>query len=273
MKNTQQRAAAVGLDNIMSAYDLMSEGGDYPCFSVWYNRDDKAIQWNKADAEKGRDYLKGYFEILQDSGDNSMYYVKIHSTPGIIYNKKSDEICSFPVRANPFHQSEFDILPQGQTQVAGIGNGGRIQQLLEGLPGQLQEKFDAINLRIDELSAEEPEEEKPDMLGRITGMLDHPTIGPAIGGFLTMVLPKLLAMIPGALTPTPTPNMAMQPVINGVNDTNIMTEEQKDELVNVALDRLEPYCDLASDLTLLANMAEKNPKMFEMLLSTLRAQK
>lgn len=271
MKTTQQRAAAIGLDNIMSAYDLMSEGGLYPCFSVWYSRDDKAVQWNKDDPEKGRDYLRGYFELLQDSGDNSMYYIKIHPVAGCIYNRKSDDICSFPVRANPFHQSEFDIVPQNQ--MAGIGNGGQITEALRALPGQLQEKFDAINTRIDELSAiDEIDDVKPDMLGRITGLLDHPNIGPAIGSVLTMILPKLLSMIPGAMSPVVSQNVAMSPVINGLND-EVMSDEQKDDLLNIALDRLEPFCDLANDLTLLANMAEKNPKMFEMMLSTLRAQK
>ncbi len=266
---TQQRAAAIGVENIMSAYDLMSQNGAYPCFSVWYNSNDKSIQWNREDSEAGREYLKDYFELLNNAGDNSMYYIKIHTVANVVYNRKSDEVCSFPVRANPFHETEFRQV-SGE-QVSGIGNGSQIARMLNDLPTQLQEKFDLLNARIDQIEA--PEVEEKDMFGKIAGLLDHPNVGPAIGGILQIALAKLMSLV-GNMAPAAVPqNVAMTPAINGINDMESLTEDQKDEMVNQALDRLEAHCDLAGDLTLLANMAEKNPKMFEMLLSTLRAQK
>lgn len=256
----------------MTSFDVMTEG-ETPYFSMWYNQNDKSAQWNKPDYEAARKYLYDHISLLASTGDNSLYYLKIHPEAAKIYKRTGDEIASMPVRFNPFHESEFANY-NGDVRMAGIGNGSAIADALRDLPIKLQEKFDAINERLEAMeSPEEPEQ--PDTLTRIAGFLDHPTIGPAIGQVLGAILPKIIAAFPGLSDLASQNNAILQqaPQIAGINDTHTMTEEQKEEKLNEALDRLEPLCDLPNDLTLLANMAEKNKPMFDSMLAILRAQK
>ena len=60
--------------------------------------------------------------------------------------------------------------------------------------------------------------------------------------------------------------------INGTADT-LQAGPVDENVLNNALDRLHKVCKIDTDLSLLADLAENNPAMFQMLLSNLRSNK
>jgi hypothetical protein len=58
--------------------------------------------------------------------------------------------------------------------------------------------------------------------------------------------------------------------LGGIENENVSGSDEENDVINQALDRLEKHCDLAADLTALANMADNDPALFKILLMQLR---
>lgn len=267
-----------GVDNIMAAYESVRM--DLPYYSVWHSDDKKkAFEWNDDDIEAGTEYMRKMMEVHATSGNTSLLWIHIHPEKKNVYGKDTPDKCSLPVRPCTLEQSR--VVPMDNYN-PGQGMNFEMWETMKAvreLPTMLKPQFDNINERLLALeTGDDDEEEEPQTLvGQITGVLQNQELMGTIMGFAKMLFPGL----GGAATPQPA---APQHMISGINDT-AMAETQGEtqgepqaenvdmEKVMAALTRLNPHCDLETDLSLLATMAETNPAIFNMLLTQLRSQK
>ena len=112
---------------------------------------------------------------------------------------------------------------------------------------RILQRLDELDAKLNQTEEEEEEEESNAQPGAIPGLGN-------IQNILTLV--ELFKGLSGKHT--------QAPVINGIN-------EEKIQNINKAIDILSKHNDnIDQDLLKLANIAENNPEMFKMLLSTLR---
>lgn len=271
------RTACVGIDNIMNAFETV--GDKSPYFSVWLNSNDKFFQSKDDNFDDSLNYLQSSLQAL-NNGDNCLYHLRIHPEFVKCYLKQSPYLCVIPFRLN-----SYDDKPA----LNGPGNGGMNYEMYEilksvkDLPSTLKSNFDEINSRLTEL--ETAENVEPDMLGKISGLMENPHISQAVGGLINVLVTKLSSFIP-AMTAGAAPQ-----TISGMNDNTASIAQKSDKgpiiaqnsdtavddeafnlKLDAALERLEQHCNLADDLTLLADLADKNNAVFKLMLLQLRAQ-
>src|SRR5579862_6133801 len=234
-----QRACIVGIDQIMNAYDLMAV--DAPYFSVWYNKSDKFFQYNGSDPEKGRDFLRDNLQMLAETGDNCMYYLKIHPEFEKSYKRTGNEIGSLPFRLNAYGMGQIES-PTGGRMVAGYTGNSEVMAAIDKIPGLLETKFTAMEKRLADLETEAANT-GGDMVGRIAGLMENPHIGSMISGLFNAILPMITKGMQAAVP--------QQNAIQGAgigNVPNHLTDDEYNEKLDSILDRLEKSCDLLVDL-------------------------
>ena len=248
-----ERPAKIGVDGLLNYWDDTNDGITY--FSIWWNSREKATQYNGNDIEEARNKISKWLSVNDVPGDTSLYYLRIQSEPEKAYKWNSPIVESIPFRFNA---------PQG-AQINGTDYG--MMQAIAGIREDMAEHRRQIEERFEQAEPETDPQEK--MWAKINGILENPNIGPVIGGVISSIIGKF---IPSMNTQTQAPRVA----INGVNDAAeppaAAQENNSDNLqiINDALVKLQDHCDLAKDLTLLANMADSNPTQFKWLLSMLR---
>jgi hypothetical protein len=262
MAMVEQRPAKIGPEAVMEYWEETSEGSPY--WSVWWNSRQKAKQFNKDDFEESKVFLERWLELNNDPNDTILHYLVIHPKAEAAYNNRSDQVESFPFRFN----ESFAL--------AGIGNmnggGGQwgIMQAITGLKTSLDTRFKEFDERLSGIEAGGGE---GDMWGKINGLLENPNVGPliaqTIAGLIAKVTNQQFQPQRVAINGVPGSNASSQKIAGTAG--NQETDEQYAQRVNDALVRLQDHCDLAADLELLANMADKNPGQFKMLLGMLRA--
>jgi hypothetical protein len=259
------RAASVGVDSALNAYDAMNNS--VPYFSLWFNQREKCFQWNGDDLEAGKEFLSDNLQAISNTGDNSLYYLRVHSKSEPVYHNKSEILCSIPIRLNPMEDNTVN----GVTRTGGMPyEMYQAMAAIKDLPNTLKNQFDAINTRIDALE-NEPGANEPTVLDQINGVLNNQaamnTIGMLINKFFPGVqVPPVAAQISGVTEPGKSRSIlsiAKDPAKIGPIDEAVLEN---------ALDRLQHHCRIDSDLQLLANMAETNKPMFDFLLTSLRSQ-
>ena len=262
-----ERGAVTGIENISTAY--LNMRGDSPYWSFWYNGREKAAQFNEDDVEKSLDHLSKILEAHELMGDSALYYLRIHSMSQPVYKNNMDTVVQgFPCR---FHE-----LGGADSRLSQFNGGGvytreiqretspDVKELLvaiKAIPESFNQKFAEICERLDDLEEyEAPEKVKePDMMDKITGVLQNPMI-------IGMVGQLIQKFIPGMAMAGPAPT-----VLSGAPDTGVTKEDNIDwESVDHSIDVLAKHCQLDKDLAKLAEMAENNPAMFKFLLSSLR---
>lgn len=265
-----ERAANVGVESVLRAYEGMCQ--NYPYFSVWYTGREKAFQYNGDDLEAAKDFLSTSLRAMDCEGDTALYYLRVHPQKETVYKPGSDVVCALPFRFNA---------KLNQMGFAGGGYGSN--QGIERLISSIETQNKAISDRLAALEAAEPEPEL-DMLGKITGLLENPNIGPHIGNVIGQVMSAVMQKLVPNACPTPPAQVA----ISGIDLPGSIAEksgtagveaagwdegktEDYEASVHTQLDRLAAKCDLLADLTRLADIAENNPQMFNMLLNNLRA--
>lgn len=256
-----QKATYTGVDSIMGYYDAIMQDEGYT-YSVWHSVKDIAFQYNGVDQEKGREFLCNNLMAMDQAENDNLLYLKFHP-PGVkgFVDHKSKVVCMSPVRVAE--------LTAGTAVGAVTENGGNYRMFeaiesLKQLPGAISEKLNGFELRLKAIEEYEgePEPDKVEkVIGQITGLLENPMIQGLVNG----VLGQLFKMV-GNATP-------MQQQINGTTDNVAGDSPVNEAILNDALDRLHKVCKLDTDLSLLADMAESNPAMFQMLLSNLRNNK
>lgn len=267
-----ERAAILGTDAIVRAWLSMND--DTPYFSLWNNgrRLEKATQFNQDDMSASRAYLESTLQALEQTGDNTLYSLRIHPDKEKSYTANSPVMSAFPCRLNPLMSSVGGV-------PALAGNASSIRREIE-MEYELRDlKTELAEMRsiVEDIEANEPMQPAPtDTLGRIMGFAEkNPNI---IGAVIGQLMPILQNILP-SLIPAVSQNNAMSAMAPAINGVPASIAEKSDEIsqhvtdntrLNDALDRLEAHCKLDDDLTLLADMAEKEPGTFKMLLGMLR---
>lgn len=263
----QVRGTVDGIDNIMNAFDNFR--GDIPYYSVWFTGKTKAFQYNGDDLDAGYELLETTLKMFQQTGDNAIYYIRIHPVQLAAYKSSSDDLGAIPIRLNPLVEgASMNGLPRG--------NGGgsmmtaemwELHTMMKTLPTHIK----TLSERLDELEEAAPPE--LDAIGRVTEVLNTPTVVKFIEGLMPIIMGK----ITGAQPPQP----VRSPMIAGPNDMVNATATAPApnqpgpeywERIDAILLRLSAHCQLDADLELLAKLAETKPDIFKMVLLQLRSQ-
>jgi hypothetical protein len=262
-----ERAAVCGVDNILKAYEGMR--GDSPYYSVWFNGREKTFQWNTDDIEGGMALLQATGEAFSDAGDNSLYYLRIHSISQPVYKNNADTvIAGMPIRFAATEGSTGSV-------VSGVPvaskNGAMSYEMWEMLsaskqvPELLKQNAELMQKVIDLEADKEPS----DLMGKITGFAQSnpQVIAPlfaSIAGMISRLMPSTMAAGPIMA------GVIDQPAKNkGLMETTSVEDEAYWAKVDEALDALQQYCDISVYLPKLAIYAEKNPDMFKLMLNSL----
>lgn len=257
------RAMYTGSEAIMNAFDTMNN----PIYSVWQGKD-ILFQNNDADMQKARNFLMDMIAAAEQSGNTDILAIKFHPVKeGKFITDKTPVVSTLFVR----------IVELPSAAISGVNQNGNIPyplwktlEGLAGLPAQINTSLGAIEER---LTALEQVEDEPDptesMLGRISGLMENPVIM----GLISKIIP---AILPGVVMPQP----AMPMQVSGVQSDHSVNETVSSDLPQIteadyikldnAIGRLIPHCNVADDLSLLADLAEQKPEIFKMMLSQLR---
>lgn len=255
----QIRAAAIGLDQVISIWENMNNGCPY--FAVWYNKADKFFQYNGDDLEQAKDFLITNLQVIEQTGDNSMYYLKIYPTSQTNYTR-SGEICAIPFRLNAYQENNGN-------SVGAYSGGGNLDAFAKMLK-EATEKEIALTRELMELKAVG---QPVDWFERISGVLETPGAASAITPILLPVVHSIMGMLNKI---TGIPYQPYQPAnatphIAGPTDPE-NTDVDQDTKLDMQLDRLAKHGDLLEMMTVLANFADSNPPMFKMYFDGLKAQ-
>lgn len=194
----------------------------------------------------GGDDLDEALTILEDGASNSIYTLRVYSGKGTTDIKAKDEgTYSVNFRLNGENMTEPETKTGLTRSTMNKGSGlGKVQSLLED---RIAEKMIA--------SLDQEPEEAPSKLGIIGEILDHPIIGNIVERVAVNWLTSQTANIPPEAMPS-----QMRAVGNIATDADLVK----------AIERLKK-CDpkLTEHLTKLADMAERDPATFAMVVGSL----
>jgi hypothetical protein len=280
-----RRAMFTGADSIKGMF-LQSYQANYSYSLAYAEKGDPCFQYAGDDHEKGEADFEAYIDALDDNGNDDLLYLRFHplekkkgqSIPYI--DRKTDVIVVTPIRVKKL--GEGDII-NGVGEVrenSGTWKMYEAVNAIKTLPQAMLERQTAFEEKML-LLLDEPE--GPPITGvkidptekyitMAIGALKEPNVIQNIQGLIKMFFPNYQP-----------PQMARpQPAINGINDTQMaepqteqqtQTQEVDIDLLNSHLNRLAAHCNLTGDLGKLADLAEQNPQMFQMVLTQLRSLK
>jgi hypothetical protein len=248
------RAHAVGTEQVLNAWRNMNEG--YPYLAVFYTRGSKYFQYSKDDIEGAEAFLTTNLQMLEDQGDNSMYYLNIYDEAKKNYTN-SYMVCAIPFRLNKISDS---------ASVGALGSGSN-----SDLIKMLQEAHAKELALTKTIAAMQAENTPIDMWDRISGVLETPGVAAAMIPQLGAILTPFLGALTGVLTKiSGVPPAQFRAPVQGIAGPPIM-EGDLNEQIDIALDRLEKHTNIVELLNDLANFADKKPDMFKLYLPTLKS--
>lgn len=261
-----QKESYTGLPAILDAYDDFSEQA--PFFAVVDSGKRPRFRWiDNNDPSAARAFLEKQFKPMLVAQDQTLFYIRLYEEDPKQDGKANlkDIVAELPVRVVSLDRIEQLPNKSADTMtyemfetLQALKN---IPALIKEAQAPLLEKIELLEAKINEEPEDEPED---DMMGRITGFLDHPSVKQ----LTNLIIGKVMGG-----SPQPATNYN-RPVNGTSNFTNMAEPTAVDlEVLQNAIDRLAPHCQLDTDLSLLADVAEKNPQMFAMLLNNLRSQK
>ena len=224
-------AMFTGVQNILSAYENLAET---PFYSVWKGKD-LLFQFNEADSVKGYEKLKEQLLAAEQNNNRDILKIKIH-----------------PVKAKPYITDVTPHIATMYIRVCAWDSQQYSNNLLQSntINDKVLETLNGINSRLVALEEEEEiEEVETDQFSKISGvigtvssLLEHPLIAGIVSKFINM------------------PNAQPAAAISGINNTY-------DSAVDL-LRRVDP--DFENDICKLAEIAEKKPLAFKLLIAELR---
>lgn len=277
----------IGLEETLAAFDdLYREGYAY---AVLNSRPEIIFQYTENDIEGGKALFNKMMTKYSDSGNSNIFLIRFYLIPkeGKYIEHQSKCISSTPIRLNELDVIQINEEPSPGRPYPSQGNKGEDWRMFEAvqtikdLPAQIDakidKKFSEIELRIkaiEEMDAE-PEADNSTM-GQIGRLMENPQIVGMLPGLISAVTELISRFIP------PKINTAMAAkAINGTDVVDPASQENEilqqvpvnEEILNTAINRLHAVCHVDTDLLLLADFADTQPAMFQMLLMQLRSQK
>lgn len=239
-------------ESVLNYYDQYDEAG----YSVYAgHKPDQAycrFTYTGTDKSIGREKLNEALFALHNNPENTnQYLIQILAPKG----KKQDV-----KNAITFQLNKAQSLMPYQPQIMGANNNALMQQL-----AAMESKINALQMQLeaDEEDEEEDEPEENGILGSLMG-------NPAIKSMLINAISNLI---------TPQPQANVTHVSGIVPETTKQTNEisegmelnDQDSKIDEAIERLIVHDPkLGDDLLKLCEIAENDPKQFQMLLKMLR---
>jgi hypothetical protein len=279
----------IGLDETLSAFDDLYRDGY--AYAVLDSRPSVLFQFTENDIEGGKALFTKMMTKYAESGNCSIFLIRFYPMPkdGKFLEPHSKCISTTPVRLNDLMVLEVGDEPlPGRPYMSRQGNKGddwrmfEAVQTIKDLPAQIDakidKKFSEIELRIKAIEEMETEPEADNStMGQIGRLMENPGIAqlmPGLIGAVTELLsrfmpPKINAVVaPKAISGTePAPEVSQESAIPAVEQIPV-----DEEVMNQAINRLNQVCRVDTDLMLLADFAETQPVMFQMMLANLRSQ-
>lgn len=266
------KANYVGVEEIMSGFESISKGKPY--YSLWQVSPKELImQYAGDDYDEAIDGLTQILAAGESKGNCDLMAIKIHPQPKEQFITKSTTvIATMYVRICPVDLNRVTGVAKAEYEPRNNAalDMYKLTQAIDSLPGKFDEKFRSLNDRLAALEEYEPDEvQEVDMIGKITGLMENPNVVNAVMGFVKMIFPQMPAPGPAQIAGV----KEVSETVPGTKTETAMTDLEYSKAIDIALDRLEKHIDLSVDLGLLADYAEKNPTMFQMMLKTLRNDK
>jgi hypothetical protein len=278
-------ASYIGVDQIMDSFDSFSKGNQY--VSIWQYVSEPMYTNAEASYDEMKSQVHELLLAAEQNGNNNPLTIKFHLEPkeGQYISSKSPVVGSVIVKAITFSRSQLPNIsgtsadgpekPQPVYHGQGTVNFEMYKVLkgVEDLPARIDERMAVILDRVEELEEEleglraQPAPVEEDMIGKITGLANNPAVMGAINALVQLFVPAFKPPMPAQINGTA--DVKAAPDGDLPQQAQETTDEYNDR-IDAALERLEPKCDLANDLTLLADMADNNPTMFKFLLKSLR---
>jgi hypothetical protein len=253
-----QKPIYSGTDSIMQAYDAFIKKAPY--YSIWNGRCIINQYNGTGSADDAREELFEMMSACEQGGNTDVFMLKFHPTltDGYIV-EKTPVLNAFPVQPCPSVNKEFR------------DNSRMPHHAYISMENRLLERMDE---RLQALETEKGDIDEADGLGRIMGFLEKPA-GQALLNQLMPVIAPVIGSIFKGIVPMAAP---MTTAVNGTGDTpakpyDADLDQAGFDLLNDSLDRLSVKMQIPGDVKLLADFAETNPAMFDMLLTQLRAPK
>jgi hypothetical protein len=245
------KAWLVGPDAVCSWYEEMAEDNS-PYYSVWEGKYLR-FSYGRDDVAAGSEILRRNMESGKNAGSSDAMILKLHDVPlpkGTGITDKTPYSGSVVFRCCGIEDDA--------TAVYNLSGLGAIERRLKALEGVGEDK----------------EMKEGGVMGMLNGILMNPQVGPvvaqaaigAVFGIINKFLPGVLPS-PGG-QPGPAPTMAGIP--NPPIPATPVNSQEKN--FDWAMDTLEAACpDIEQDLIKFAELSQKNPELFKMVIQQLRA--
>ena len=261
-----QKATYIGVDNIMRGFDRLN--AQTPYWSIWQGRN-IFHQYYTDDKEAGKVEFQSIIDELDEAEYIDPITVKFHPVlSGNFITDRTPVIGTMICRVYTANGelSGISYVTADKYQYANARN----TQLLDGIKAMIE----PLQKEIDELKAGQTGES----VSGLERYLNHPAAQQIIGYLMPVVTPHISAIL-GAVLPGGNAHAhAHVPAINGVSEKTdnggvpqVELSEADEDKLWLALDRLALKMELIPDIERLANLADSQPQMFNMLLQQLRS--
>lgn len=267
-----QKAMFTGVENVMNAYDDLCN--DVPYYSVWSGRT-ILFSWNEDDIDKGKEKLRQMLLAAEQNEHNDILTICFHPKKEKNFiTDKTPVTGSMTIRVT-------DLTPGRLRDMDRVGNvteprGYQIPyelrrsfeqmaeftQKIPTLLSPIEERLAALELGGDDV------EEQAGIIG-IIKHLENPGVQMIANRILDLLIPGQTVQQPLRVSGVPGTETATPPISQP--DYSNVTEDQQNAL-DQAIITLSKYCNVYTDLPLLANLAENNTQVFNMMLSQLKNQ-
>lgn len=253
-----KRAWIIGTDNIMSWFE---DNSTTPYYSVW-NGKVKKFCWTGADEEKGKDFLRNNLQAAEDAGITDILTLRLNT-----------EVTGKDINDRTPYNIEVEFACAG-AGIAGVSGNSMNQQFYrENFNSNAQKMLEALKVIADnqialqnEIAAmkaqklledaeDEGEAEDESVMGVVKGYLEDPMVKKFIIGQIGRVFGDNRPM--GAIAGP------------GAQEQAISKDDA--QLLHEAITRLKRLNNrLGADLSILADVGEKNRPVFDEILRQLR---
>lgn len=247
------KAFFTGADQVLNWFDANAKK---PYWSIMDASKNIIYQFSENDMHDSRQSLEDNLLAAQAAGISATLTLRLHpKQPKEGYFGKGTEV----MQVTYFRPVEFETMPYNPNmQMMG---GANVSLQLSAL----ESKLNALQMQLAEKEMEEDDEEEEDeSMGFLSGLMGNP----AIKQMITNVLANLVT----PHQPTNVTHVAGIATETNQTETEMNTEEMdQDAKIDEAIERLlvhDPI--LGDDLLKLCEIAENDPKQFNMLLKMLR---
>lgn len=238
-----------GIDSVMRAYDL---GADSDTF--WAVCAGK----NQLHRGQGKEELKRFLDLIKGGESSAIYTLKIYDDV--------DSVKQIKERTEASLSYNFNLDGAGGTREYYTQLEARIKQIEEGPEDEEEESVmtkignAAVGLLGDPDKLLAAINGLPNLFNSIAGIFQSPQAPQVIGRMIENYMQPAAQVAPHTFD--------NNGPVSGVNNNNIMSAEEQNQILANALDQLEKADPkIVSHLDKLAKLSVSNPQLFNMLIS------